>query len=78
MAVRRHATSTRRTLPPSAPVPGAMTTGEEMTFAGRLVSDEAADVLPRSVCGRRISAARRTTKATNETYSSYMTGITVR
>ena len=103
-----------------APVPGAMTTGEEMTFAGRLVSDEAPDAV--EVCvrqahiggppndegndirvvlacdepagnrfsmpltfdqaGRYSLQMRFTTQpdeATepNETYSSYLTGITV-
>ena len=104
-----------------APVPGAMTTGEEMTFAGRLVSDEAADVT--EVCVRqahiggppddegndirvvnacdepagnrfsmqlkfdqpgryalqiRFATQPNDAAEPNETYSSYMTGITVR
>ena len=103
------------------PIPGAMTAGARMTFAGRLVSDDAPDVV--EVCvrqshiggppddegnpvrvvtacdqpaGNRFSIplafdrtgryslqmriATRTDDAAepNETYSSYMTGITVR
>lgn len=103
------------------PIPGAMTAGERMTFAGRLVSDDAPDVV--EVCvrqshiggppddegnpvrvvtacdqpagnrfsiplafdrtGRYSLQMRIATRADdaaepNETYSSYMTGITVR
>lgn len=103
------------------PIPGAMTAGERMTFAGRLVSDDAADVVEVCVrqahvggppddegnfirvvtaCDRpagnrfsiplafdrvgryslqmRIATRADDAEEPNETYSSYMTGITVR